>query len=139
MRIKDLKQILEQYNDDMLVCFTRYGAHHIILNHVSTGDMVELSGVDLQPLLKNMELFLEQEDSDVLLRYCEDLYLKHKISKPLLIYCLQTLAQWHTTDEPNKEESIIDVLNALCDYSPAHYKFPFICVPCFLTEQELNQ
>lgn len=139
MRVKDLKQILEQYNEDMLVCFTRYGAHHMILNHVSSGNMIEFSGMDLQPLLKNMELFLEQEDSGVLLKYCEDLYLKQKISKPLIIYCLQTLAQWHTTDDSHKEESIVDVLNALYDYSTAHYKFPFYCVPCFLTEQELNQ
>lgn len=139
MRVKDLKQILEQYNDDMLVCFTRYGAHHMILNHVSAGNMIEFSGMDLQPLLKNMELFLEQEDSGVLLKYCEDLYLKQKISKPLIIYCLQTLTQWHTTDDSYKEESIIDVLNALCDHSNAHYKFPFYCVPCLLTEQELNQ
>lgn len=139
MRVKDLKQILEQYNDDMLVCFTRYGAHHIILNHVSSENMIEFSGMDLQPLLKNMELFLEQEDSSVLLKYCEDLYLKQKLSKPLLIYCLQTLTQWHTTDDSYKEESIIDVLNALCDHSNAHYKFPFYCVPCLFTEQELNQ
>lgn len=139
MRVKDLKQILEQYNDDMLVCFTRYGAHHIILNHVSSEKMIEFSGMDLQPLLKNMELFLEQEDSSVLLKYCEDLYLKQKLSKPLLIYCLQTLTQWHTTDDSYKEESIIDVLNALCDHSNSHYKFPFYCVPCLFTEQELNQ
>lgn len=135
MKVKELKKILEAYDEDAIVSFVNHGRHFAILNHQQSGKELELSGPNLSQLVKNMELFTDVHNDSKLLDYCEKLY-RQGIPKDILIYCLEVLLKW-VVDSEELEENVGDVLSLLLGWSPAHYSFPFFCVPCFSTPDEL--
>lgn len=125
MKVKDLKKILESYNDDAIVSFVRHGKHFAIMNHTQCKNELELSGPELSQFVNNMELF--QNDFSSLLKYCEDIYFKG-ISKDILIFCLEILLK-RNNDNEDIDEVISEVLSILYGFAPAHYHFPFMCIP----------
>lgn len=131
MKVKELKKILESYDEDALVSFVRHGRHYAIMNHTQFRDELELSGPELSQFVSNMELF--KDDFKALLKYCEDIYFKG-ITKDILIFCLEILL-----NRNNDNEHIIDVLSRLHGFSPAHYHFPFMCIPLLPPDTDLLQ
>lgn len=131
MKVKELKKILESYDDDALVSFVRHGKHYAIMNHTQFRNELELSGPELSQFLGNMELF--KDNSNALLKYCEDIYFKG-ITQDILIFCLEILLKRN-----NDNEHLSDVLSILYGFSPAHYHFPFTCIPLLPPNTDLLQ
>lgn len=133
MKIKELKKILEEYDDEAIVSFVIHGKHFAVMNHTQSRNELELSGPELSQFLDNMELF--KDNYSALLKYCEDLYFKG-ITKDIIIFCLEILLK-RVVDQEELEEVVGDVLSRLLGWSPAHYSFPFICRPLLPPDTDL--
>lgn len=129
MNVKELKKILELYDDSAIVSFVRHGKHFAIMNHTQFRNELEFSGPEISQFVTNMELF--KDNSQALLKYCEDIYFKG-ISKDILIFCLEILLK---RDKDN--EHVSDTLSILTGFSPAHYNFPFMCIPLLPPDTDL--